>query len=102
MTLSIIAVTLRQQRIPEHLLGRVSAAFGVLNVASAPSLHQYLGSSVPTSDFPRPSPSPEPASAPQHHSSQRGSNARPSQRLTRGRHRSETNGDSGPEDDMTS
>ncbi len=43
MTLSIIAVTLRQQRIPEHLLGRVSAAFGVLNVASAPVVAPISG-----------------------------------------------------------
>lgn len=43
MTLNIIAVTLRQQRTPEHLLGRVSGAFGVLNVASAPAVAPISG-----------------------------------------------------------
>lgn len=43
MTLSIITVTLRQQRTPEHLLGRVSGAFGVLNVAPAPAVAPIAG-----------------------------------------------------------
>ena len=43
MTLSIIAVTLRQQRTPGHLLGRVSGAFGVLNVASGPAVAPISG-----------------------------------------------------------
>lgn len=43
MTLSIIAVTLRQQLTPEHLLGRVSSAFNVLNVASAPAVAPISG-----------------------------------------------------------
>lgn len=35
MVLNISTVTLRQQHTPEHLLGRVSSAFNVLNVATA-------------------------------------------------------------------
>ena len=36
MVLGVIAVTVRQLRTPEELLGRVSSAFNVLNVGSAP------------------------------------------------------------------
>jgi hypothetical protein len=43
MTLNIIALTMRQQRTPEQLLGRVSSAFNVLNVASAPVVAPISG-----------------------------------------------------------
>lgn len=36
MVLGIIAISERQRRVPEHLLGRVSGVFNVLNVGSAP------------------------------------------------------------------
>ena len=43
MVLNISAVTLRQQHTPQHLLGRVSSAFNVLNVATAPVLGTIAG-----------------------------------------------------------
>ncbi len=43
MILNISAVTLRQQHTPEHLLGRVSSAFNVLNVATAPIVGPVSG-----------------------------------------------------------
>ena len=43
MVLNISAVTLRQQHTPERLLGRVSSAFNVLNVATAPVLGTVSG-----------------------------------------------------------
>lgn len=43
MTLTIITITLRQRRTPERLLGRVSSAFNVLNVAPAPVVAPISG-----------------------------------------------------------
>lgn len=43
MILNISTVTLRQQRTPKHLLGRVSSAFNVLNVATAPAVAPLSG-----------------------------------------------------------
>jgi MFS family permease len=36
MLYNVVAVTVRQQRTPDHLLGRVSSAFNVLSVGSLP------------------------------------------------------------------
>lgn len=43
MVLNISAVTLRQRHTPEHLLGRGSSAFNVLNVATAPIVGTISG-----------------------------------------------------------
>lgn len=43
MVLNISAVTLRQQHTPQHLLGRLSSAFNVLNVATAPVVGTVSG-----------------------------------------------------------
>ena len=43
LALNVSAVTLRQQHTPDHLLGRVSSAFTVLNVATAPVVGPVAG-----------------------------------------------------------